>query len=910
MPRKEKMKIYHGINAPHYVNGEPDVLINFNNGFYGKGIKKVVDVRNGNADSMTIKPGITGMCGEFTKSTTSNSFLYYLTLEKEYDMAKDLSISAIIKTEDIQAYFSGFYFMSVTDTSNPISPKAIYRFLSFDDSLEKGKDIISFAPYNTSGSVITTVFFDIPSEYVFFQTIIKNLVAYYYINGELKATLDLNSLSLLTTKFNTIQVLFPNNVIGKVNVEQLAITQGIEQPYNPIPRDYSEGKAIIKERLGQQQIKGDPLISQETSVILPAYIGDKKSRYIINPDGSGNLKSNPEVINVWDGAIWGSGAKFTIKALSKEIISGVIDTDTALCRTLNNVSYAQNTNFDVKVSTTSGIAVGDTLKIVYDKGNIFTTPDDNLIVVNVVDANTLTLKCTNMVGSINSIDYFAYLVESTTTSSSPIVKTTDGTTVVGTWTGLGTNEATFTLGTNSGLTGKDLVVTYSLNIPQNNSHFPELPHTIERAYTETGEVLVKSNEILITEDFVGKELGSTKLTCSTVKQGGGFALVDPNIDSFSELSTERYGQISKLDGVTRDYSAGTTNGSMPQFLLTFNLIDIVERKIGTIPGDKIAWVNANVNLSIDVHAMGNSPDGYYAQLNIYKKGSGWVDSIYNSTNSIQRLAWSNVISDGRVSDTGNVYFLLSSKPANGTFGSIVQLDYVKLYIRLKMDSAYEYFYTTNFDSKSSKCNPVLVQKESKTIKRYIPSKECFVTESLTYNKSMTQSSTSEVACDKGLLKLPYIYLTNYGTGNLVDSSYTLGLPPLVPRLPLNPKYKPYQFTLGNIPLRSLEGLPSTHKDRVFLAKVNSVIDGLPNSTNQNKFYSEGKIRDVGEQLLDSYPFALRLGAGLVVKNGEIYMKVRSCVPNSVNYSKSNILSMSTDFDMDSLYKLPNRPLIK
>lgn len=441
-----------------------------------------------------------------------------------------------------------------------------------------------------------------------------------------------------------------------------------------LPQDFIEGKAVIKPRMGQQQIKGDPMYSQTTTVKIPAFKDETSKLYCrYDNNAKGYLINNPEIFDVVNANLWNQGSTFKIRGLNDEIIS----------------------------------------------------------------ANT-----------------------------TPTVKTVNGTTVQGVWSGLGTNEVTFTLGTNTGLQGQDLYVEYLLTMPYGNSDFPELPHTVERAWGENGVEMKPVTEIVITDDFRYKISGSTKECSHVLRQGANSSLVDPQSNSLSEISTERYGQISVKDSITRDYSVGTNRGAIPQHLISFNIIEIIERKLGAeIPSEnKLTWVYNNVTVAVDVYARGTCPSGNYVQLNVYKAGVGWVDSIYNSTSQIHKMSWGNVISDGRVDSTGNIHFLLSTKACDGNITSTIYLDYALITLGLKTDSTFTTLYCDNKRAREDKCNPVLIQKETKTVKRYLPSKECFTTECLTsINKPINYSG-------KPILKSDFAYFTSQGTGSYNSNS--------------------------------------------------------------------------------------------------------------------------------------------
>lgn len=97
-----------------------------------------------------------------------------------------------------------------------------------------------------------------------------------------------------------------------------------------LPQDLIEGKAIVQERFGQQQIKGDPLYSQitELRVISPKNAQEELLYYDVNNKNNDSYTSvrslqNPEC-SVTNAFNWeASSGRVIIKGLNGEIISGV-----------------------------------------------------------------------------------------------------------------------------------------------------------------------------------------------------------------------------------------------------------------------------------------------------------------------------------------------------------------------------------------------------------------------------------------------------------------------------------------------------------------------------------------------------------------------------------------------------------
>lgn len=917
MSRKEKMKVYHGI--PKSPTDEHTIFYADLDGNVNSSMGNLEIVPNGYYQM----PTGYGISVNTIKIKPISISLTELTMEcfiKTVPSTKSTGVIYLVK-DGGENNSVGIYITS----GGKLSLATYDSTLSFEGSARVAELYSDFTSLQGVQHIRVTV----------------NRYKYcFYLNGKLTKTGNMNGTGTFeptgiligaykTTSSGTVAV-GDSHIISDVHISN--IDRGDYFP--TLPQDFIEGKAIIKERLGQQQIKGDPLISQVTELKVPSQSVDMLGKiYDLQDVDSDRLErcfESPELrasnCHTWETNL----AKIRIEGLNNEVISGVIDSDTFLCRTLNNVSFEQNVNFDVKVTTTTGLSVGDTLKLMYDKGNIFTVPDDIFNVVAIVDSTTVTLKCTNMSGSINSIDYYAYLIENTTSSSSPIVKTTDGTVVNGTWTGLGTNVATFTLGTNTGLSGKDLVVTYSLNIPQGNSHFPELPSDIERAYTETGIEMKPVSEIVIEDDFESKLPESTKECPHIVFTHIGTTIKLPSqvtgnyATGFQELSNaNQYVQLSTLDGILKSVDS-TANGGIPQQLFKFNLIEIIERKIGNIPSrDKVQWLKENLSrISVQIYAYGSCPNGNKVQLQSFNKNGstwGWTTNYINPTTSnTPTINKYDIVSSGAfyvfsntIYDDGCVYSLLTTDPSDGTTSSVLYIDYACIKVTLKSDSTFTMLYCDNRRAREDSCNPVLIQKETKTVKRYIPSKECFVTEYSYVTLPVFNDLPTYVKNGKKVSSHGKYYLSSLGTGKIHNKYPCENLGQLLNKKQL---YKYSGDNILEVPYTMFIDKGAINDYGNFFTQLELVSDPnvpviqglLATKTTDGYLSGHGKSRGISSipKLVNNPSEYYGLALTLYEYNKEICMLVTTCSPEfDVNiYNKTPGLS--------HLYKLPNRPLIK
>lgn len=536
-----------------------------------------------------------------------------------------------------------------------------------------------------------------------------------------------------------------------------------------LPQDFIDGKAVIKPRMGQQQIKGDPMYSQVTELKVSV---TNANDWVNVANGFVQSVINPE-ISLNDGG-FPSGSLLKIKGLNGEVISGVIDTDTALCRVLRAIE----TNHLV-VDSIDKLSVGDQLRAIRAT-DMVPNPSSVYYQITEIHPETSSIVVIRADGGDgwrqSDIDKgYTLAIEITASSSSPTVKTKEGTNVVGTWSGLGTTEATFTLGDNSNIVGKDLYVTYALTMPLGNSDFPEIPYSIEKAWGENGVEMKPVDKIMIVDDFKGKIALSDKACPHKMGYGYNSKLLNPS--EITETKFSRYYEsLSKLDDIV-DTSTSNSETTIPQQLFSFNVIEMVERKLGCeIPSrDKVQWLKENLDSSASIvhYGYGVHPTGNLLKINWFNPAMNeWtLNGGSHASGSISKLENGTSMLADRIDSNGFVHILVYTNASNDAKSSTIHTDYVCLKIKLKVNSTYTYLYGENTRAREDVCNPVLVQKETKTVKRYLPSKECFVTEC---NYSSPTVKELDLANANVLIKDDFVYVTTQGTGNvseIVDSMY-------------------------------------------------------------------------------------------------------------------------------------------
>lgn len=704
-----------------------------------------------------------------------------------------------------------------------------------------------------------------------------------YING--KKFVDYPKIDM--PNFNEIRMeLHPSLWQGVCDLHISDIDRGDYFPN--LPQDFIEGKAIIKPRMGQQQVKGDPMQSQSTQLTVHAHAAGDWSLYNPVPaNGAHSSYNNPE-LSVAGGTNWAQGSFVRITGLNGEVISGVVDADTAVAFITENSSGTTRT---IKVSDVSKLSVGDTFKIGFIKGGTWFSTDKTIESIDVAN-KTITWTIHSTVETVSTL---MCIYETTASSSCPTVKTKGGTDVVGTWSGLGTNVATFTLGNNTtNLQGQDLYVEYALTMPHGNSDFPELPHTIEKAWEENGIEMKPVNEIVITDDLKGKIANSDKecphklyysgtsnpTTCLLPKQ---FKL--PAIQIY-------YDRLDDLDGTTESVAC-TNAGGIPQQLFSFNLIEVVERKLGCeIPdANKAQWLRNNIiTFACTAYGTGAGPSGPKYIINNYYPGDNrWFNDFKTHTSAtISPVTYEQ--SEGWISrsidDNGFVYFLVYTEASSASVQSAISTDYVRLKVKLKTHATFTTLYCENTGAREDKCNPILIQKETKTVKRYLPSKAPFVTE-CKYIKANKQKINHDIlnnAVDNGRS-----YATTQGTGNYAVYGQSWRYKNIINLLNLE-LIQPYEY--------NNEGLytnPFTSK--VHTTFISEYSDG----------YIGNNLRFMPCQAYD-VPKYLVFKPYIVAVNGELKLSIASSeVTRSVAGSSYASQLSKSEF---AAFELPNRPLIK
>lgn len=617
--------------------------------------------------------------------------------------------------------------------------------------------------------------------FLHFRLTYKDSIGTLLVNGKVIAALN-RPTSLSNTTLNISSSSTNYNYTGSIaDISVSNIDRGTN--FATLPQDVIDGYARVMPAMnGQRKTHSDALTGQYTVGIAKG-IGSAHSK------GITKTQATP--------GTWASGDTIKVKGLAGEIISGVIDTDTALARTIGVISGANTTTQVILVDDATKFAVNDICTFVGSDGMV----SSRIWTVTAIDSATKYVTFTlNLATDIGS-GVGGFFVETTASTSVPIAKFMNSgtlTAVTGTWSGLGTNEATFTLGTNASLVNADVQIEYSLNMPSGQGGVPEV-YTTTLAGEAKGKKLAVGT-IAVTDDFVGKVVGSTTVNPNLAKyREASTTLLEPSNGNWAELTQPKYDAVKVLGGNTMTATT-SVNGAIPQQLFSFDLIRIVEDKYGPIPSvDKVAWLKANVDrLNCIWYGYGSGPNGNKASFVPYNViGSAWQApapwSSDNTANVPTKESISLNASNGtteykptaNIDTNGISHFMAYTDASNGTTASTIFTDYVNIEVTLKTPTGYDVLVPENPRRDDGLANVLLVRKETKEVQTFF---DAVNTDGLvTYGDFVPyQGLTAANVYGKALTE-PVGFYTSDGTGGPRNTTVYAGTHPvpMVTQLPTN-----------------------------------------------------------------------------------------------------------------------------
>jgi len=533
-----------------------------------------------------------------------------------------------------------------------------------------------------------------------------------------------------------------------------------------LPYDFTTGHAVVMQAFNTQRlIHSDALSTQFTRSFANPVNGPASDRCITVTKGAGKTNN----------AIWEVTDTIAVKGLCGEIISGVIDTDTALTTVIENIttlSYPQV----VKVSSVIGIEVNDQLKAI--KTDL---SQSRILVVSAIDAVNNTITVTDGGGTLTFLNTTTtpYLYEITASSSAPTVKFDNAgilTTVPGTWSNLGTNETTFTIGDLTSVPNLDtetIQIEYSLNILAGNGGISEV-------YTETLQGSVKSKKLIVgtvavRDDFAGKVAGSTVVCPCTSKSATASALLVPTDVGWTELIQSAYDNIEILDGALNTVTT-SVNGNYAMQLMSFPIIRMIEDKYGAIPAlntaGKVQWIKDNVSvIRTKCWCYGSNPSGNKVSFTVWNvPQSAWMVATKSHTASVitevmgsSTLLFFTALAN-LIDSNGIVHCNIYADPSDSVTASSIYVDYFNIEIELKVLAGYDMLVPENPRRDDGLAGVLQVRKETKEIMSYFPLVN--TDQVVTWGSYLPLQSLSSTATGKILAVSKFLYVTTSGTGGL------------------------------------------------------------------------------------------------------------------------------------------------
>lgn len=848
---KEKMKVYHGL--PKTPTNESTIMYASFNGsvvpeiggpfqIQSTGLKPIIDY----------KPSVTNLG---LRCTTSNDALYYTDI-----------------------HFDDYITVDFWDTDGALRFISKSAVASNGYVLNKTSDnVIFWGKENTISKSIPT-----NSQYKHFRFIIKKREkVVVYVNGnkllEEKATtyahyLD-SPLRLFLFNKHGNGSHTSNSTVGG-NICDLHITKGnLGDNFSTLPQDFIDGKAIVVPSFHHRQSYGDPVLNQVTNLLVPAQsvneIGKYYSTTSKNEEGLEQCLKHPHLFaGNWHNWIQTHG-KFTIKCYDNTTITGVFDTDTALAKVVRASTGPTN---KIYLDTVDKLVVGDKFLLwEISTGMYYSSYELTVQSINTSEKSITTTSAFDW----NLTETTHYICETTTSSSAPVVKTVDGVTVAGTWTGLGTSEATFTMGSNTGIEGKDLVVTYCLNDIGGMSPFPKMPKEVIRGFDELGNEMTPVKSLSLTDSFRGKITGSLAECPHVLKYMAKNTNPLPTDSGWKEFTQKMYNANSQ-DVVTN------SQGYMSSILVEIDLVKFVEYQIGEeIPGNKVDWINKNIR-RLDLYATvtGKSDTGNKCYLKYFNNNT-WIGNVSVSGTSPQLIR-------GAIANPGNIFdskfYILLHADASGTTSSsksTITLYDVCIDIEFHTYSRYDYLFTDKYDFRGKlQCNPILIDKQTKEVSRLISSCKPFTTEIVPHSPDTSNITSDDVniICNPGR-----IYVSTHGTGNFCSEQDVyrgligkLGTNAIQPHTYFNENILTLATTNANYPKGRLKYISSQPYTSNFLD------DCFDEKITNDALYMIPRIANLNGKLHLFVTMYKQLGTGVRINETISYI----------------------------YYEIPNRPLIK
>ncbi|WHH58321.1 hypothetical protein [Petroclostridium sp. X23] len=865
--RKRRLKVYHGIRK---------TPIDANTVFYASLDGTTTAEVGGEltvAGSPGYKPSPTGGGLKFNHATNTTRYSISNVNEKitvdfwvNYEEVKISTSDIIMKAWDAAGNSA---FLVSFDSNKDIQVRT-YRGSTGDN----------FSPYD---GLLTCKIDSNKQPFIHVRVTINGVLFKAYING--KELTQISSLKSPTGNINRPTQIDIAETIYGVTISDMSVSnidRGDE--FATLPKDFIAGYArIMPAMTGQRKTLSDAITGQYTTGVAK---------------GTGSGHSKGVTVTQATPGTWAAGDTIKVKGLAGELISGVIDSDTILAR----VTAISGTT--VTLDSVTGLANSDTVKVLKADGTV--TSD---ITISALDTTAKTATFSSVTG----IAVGDMVVETTASSSSPVVKFMSAgtlTAVTGTWAGLGTNEATFTLGTNASLVNADIQIEYSLDMPAGQGGIAEV-YTATLAGEAKGKKLVPGT-VAVQDDFVGKVVGSTTENPNLAKKIAATTLQAPTNFS-TEFDQAGYDTSEALDGTTSSITT-SVNGEIPQQLFSFDLVKMIEEKYGTIPAvDKVGWLETNiVKITPHWYGYGIGPNGYKVYVAPYYNNA-WGTPASHSYGQTALLTISAASIPALIDSDGTYKVIVYTDASNGTTASTIYTDYVSIDIELTCPTGYDMLVPENPRRDDGAAAVLLVRKATKEIQSYFNVAE---TDGLITYGDFVPKQADTLNIGKGtILTTPMAFFTTLGTTNPAPSANLISNFDLLNEFAVNtPEINSIYTDGGHIYQTPVSESVADHTVRREIQGTNKAYENF--GAGREASFSLNRIQTiVGQQYYYAYFDMTNVRStakykplvAMLVKDttGQLYMVLLSVI------GTSNIgLGMDNSSGRGIMFSLNKKPLLK
>ena len=377
----------------------------------------------------------------------------------------------------------------------------------------------------------------------------------------------------------------------------------------------------------------------------------------------------------------------TIQITSQEgVITGVLDADTASAK----VMQSGNNTTVIYVDDVSKFSMNDKVRYWNLTTGVLGSADLTITAIDTVN-KTITVD----IAQNPNVDDL--ITETTPSTSAPVVTATG---IAGTWSGLGTKQATFTITTPPTNNTDPIKIDYSISYPAGQG-ISEVPMEVYEA-SVNGERLVKASDniVRVKANFEGKVILNTDLIPHKYYHVFNINTLQTLNGTWYEMVHQvEYDQILKLDGTVKT-TTSFTNGGISQQRFSFDLIRLMEDKFGegffadcVTTADKVNKLKSVItNITCNWWGYGSGVGGNKATLRVYEPAiNDWhsYTGVYHTNGTVTRIGYSvhdtsSLKQKDAIDSNGFIHFLAYAEPSDGTTASTIYTDYVELEVWLNV----------------------------------------------------------------------------------------------------------------------------------------------------------------------------------------------------------------------------------